>query len=69
MGKQKMDNIENEIIVIVAASLLHDLLDLPEGSRITLKGLIADSLYADHQFSDDILETILELLKSLADIS
>ena len=38
MGKQKMDNIENEIIVIVAASLLHDLLDLPEGSHITLNG-------------------------------
>lgn len=58
---------EDDLIHEIVTSLLLDLLDLPEGSRITLNGLIADSLYAEHQLSEDIWETIQKRLKSLAD--
>ena len=48
-----MNTTEKEIDHGIVKSLVEDLRDLPDGTRITMEELLADSLYSEHEFDDE----------------
>lgn len=48
-----MNTTEKKIDREIVKSLLEDLRDLPDGTRITMEELLADSLYSEHEFDDE----------------